>query len=84
MGECGCGNTNPDYRFDGPDGIIYTVQFYTGCTNGCETPAGIILSRYYPEDTGWAAHPEYTQTEAQKIQDEFDKGEPENRADGED
>jgi hypothetical protein len=56
MGECGCGNTNPDYRFDGPDGIIYTVQFYTGCNNGCETPSGIILSRYLPEDAEWAAH----------------------------
>lgn len=56
MGECGCGNTNPDYRFAGPGRITYTVQYYTGCNNGCQTPAGIILSRYFPEDDEWASH----------------------------
>ncbi|MDX1527023.1 MAG: hypothetical protein R3337_00260 [Gammaproteobacteria bacterium] len=49
MGECGCGNTHPDFRFPGPPGVVYGVQFYQGCRD-CDTPAGVIFYRWDEND----------------------------------
>lgn len=44
MGTCGCGDFYPDFKFEGPDGSLYTLQIYRGC-EGCQTPMGVIISR---------------------------------------
>lgn len=55
MGECGCGDTSPDFRFPGPDGITYAIQLYPGC-DYCGTPIGIIVYRFGPGSEFWHEH----------------------------
>ena len=52
MGQCGCGDTTPDYQFPGPDGVIYAIQIYQSC-HDCQSPAGVEIYRFDPnsEDT---------------------------------
>ena len=45
MGECGCGNTNIQLKFTGPDGVVYGIQIYPGCRE-CGSPAGVIIYRF--------------------------------------
>jgi hypothetical protein len=49
MCECGCGNTEPDWRLPGPDGITYAIQVYPSCSD-CGTPAGLIVYRFTAEE----------------------------------
>lgn len=49
MGECGCGNFYPEFKFPGPDGSVYALQVYRGC-EGCQTPVGVIISRLTGEE----------------------------------
>lgn len=55
MGQCGCGDTSPNYKIAGHDGLIYTFQVYPGCRY-CSTPAGIVISQYEPDDHHWAEY----------------------------
>ncbi len=50
MGACGCGDYSPDFKFKGPGDDWYVIQSYPGC-DYCDTPAGVILYRFNPEDT---------------------------------
>lgn len=45
MGECGCGDTTPEFRLPGPDGITYGIEIYGSC-HYCETPAGVVIYRF--------------------------------------
>ena len=49
MGQCGCGDYQPDFKFKGPGDIIYVVQIYPSCYY-CKTPAGVIIYAFSPED----------------------------------
>lgn len=49
MGSCGCGDGFGDFKFPGPDGIMYAVHVYPGCTY-CRTGAGVSIYRYASED----------------------------------
>lgn len=31
MGQCGCGDFNPDFSLPGPDGTVYAFQIWKGC-----------------------------------------------------
>lgn len=53
MGQCGCGDHHADYKFEGPDGVLYAVGVYTGC-EGCDTPAGVTLYRHAQPDREWS------------------------------
>jgi len=46
MCECGCGEFVPFAQFPGPEGIVYALGIYPPCDNGCDTPAGVVLSRF--------------------------------------
>ena len=49
MGECGCSDFQPDFRFRGPGDKWYIVQSYPSCRN-CDTPVGVILYLSTPKD----------------------------------
>jgi hypothetical protein len=45
MGQCGCSDTNPLYRFPGPDGVHYGIEIYPSC-HYCVTPVGVTIYRF--------------------------------------
>ena len=49
MGQCGCGDFQPDFKFKGPEGITYVVQMYPSC-DYCDNPAGVIIYALTPEE----------------------------------
>ena len=49
MGECGCNEMQPTFRFRGPGKDKYVCEVYPSCTY-CETPVGIVLYRFEPKD----------------------------------
>lgn len=49
MGQCGCGDFSGDFRFKGPEGIIYVLQVYPPCEE-CDNPAGVIIYSMNEED----------------------------------
>ncbi len=49
MGQCGCGDFQPAFKFEGPGDDTYIFQAYPSC-NYCNTPAGIILYRMDQKD----------------------------------
>lgn len=50
MGACGCSDTDPDFKFPGPEGVTYAIQIYPSC-HYCGTPAGVDIHRFNEE---WA------------------------------
>lgn len=51
MGACNCADGVPDFRFEGPDGVTYTLSIYPPCSD-CQTPAGVILGKVSDDDLG--------------------------------
>lgn len=49
MGQCGCGDFDPDFKFKGPGDIVYVLQVYPSC-DYCQTPAGVIIYAFAPDD----------------------------------
>lgn len=50
MGQCGCSDTAPDFKFPGPDGVTYAIQIYPSC-HYCSSPAGVDIHRFNDEWT---------------------------------
>lgn len=48
MGACGCGDYQPMFQFPGPDGVVYALEFYTGCEDCGEGP-GVVIHRHGAE-----------------------------------
>lgn len=44
MGECGCGQENVAFRFDGPEGVTYGLEVYPGC-HYCGNGPAVTLYR---------------------------------------
>lgn len=56
MGQCGCGDMNPQWQLQGPGTTTYVIEIYAGCPD-CETPAGIAVHRMSPSDMdAWDLH----------------------------
>lgn len=49
MGQCGCGDFYGDFKFKGPDGVVYVVDVYCPC-DYCHTPAGVVIYAMDNED----------------------------------
>jgi len=44
MGSCGCAEVNGDFKLAGPDGTVYVLSVYSGCSE-CQSPAGVFIDR---------------------------------------
>lgn len=53
MCECGCGEFQRGWSFEGPEGIIYVIEFYRGCKD-CGTSVGVVIHKFKKGDE-WAS-----------------------------
>lgn len=49
MGECGCGNFSAKWKLPGPNGVLYAIEVYPGCSY-CDNPAGVVVYRVRTDD----------------------------------
>jgi hypothetical protein len=63
MGACGCGDYQGEFKFKGPGNITYVMQIYESC-DYCDTPAGVILYAFDPDE---AKHLDVASLREEKI-----------------
>lgn len=49
MGECGCGDYAGEYKFPGPEGVMYSVGIYPACPY-CYLPRTVVVYRHKADD----------------------------------
>lgn len=49
MGECGCGDYAGEYKFPGPEGVMYSVGIYPECPY-CQAPRSLVVYRHSADD----------------------------------
>ncbi len=49
MGECGCGDFAAEWKLPGPNGVLYAIEVYPGCSY-CDNPAGVVVYRVRTDD----------------------------------
>lgn len=50
MGECGCGDREPDYWMPGPEGFFYTVVVFAQVCRSCGAQPGIAIDMWPESD----------------------------------
>lgn len=56
MGQCGCCDFHPEFKLEGPPGVVYTIQLDPGCPDCQEHRIGLIIHRLEGETiTAWDA-----------------------------
>lgn len=49
MGTCGCGDYAGDYKFPGPEGVMYSVGVQPSC-HYCQVPRTLVVYRHKADD----------------------------------